>query len=265
MGKIDFKDKWVVVTGASSGLGRAIARYLAKYEKANLVIAARRKERLEELKKELESAHGTKVEILTVDLSNSIDVDRLFQKAVERPIYGIVNNAGLTHYGKSEFANMDYYEKMIAVDFKALMHLSLRFLDYFLEKGEGAILNVTSLGAFSTMPYQNIYSACKHAAQTFTEGLNKEYADSNVVISSFAPGGIATEMNVISGLDKKFSLDSPFNMNADRVAKLAVKAFKKKKFLVVPGLLNKVTLFLLRLSSRNFSARAAERTYRPPT
>ncbi|UCH98490.1 MAG: SDR family NAD(P)-dependent oxidoreductase [Candidatus Aminicenantes bacterium] len=264
MAKLDFRDKWVLVTGASSGLGRAIALYMAQKENANLVVAARRTKRLEQLKEEIESSGHSKVKIITVDLSEPGGAEYLFKKATEAvDIYAVINNAGITFYGKAEAAHLDEFEKIIAVNLKAVINLSLRFLSWFERKGEGAILNITSEAGLIPTPYQTVYSASKHAAQAFTEGLRLENRKSKVVISSFAPGGIATEMLTKSGLDKKHGLNSPLNMKADKVARLAVKAFKKKKFLSVPGVMNKLILFLVRFFPRKWLAAASELAYRP--
>lgn len=264
MAKLNFNKKWVLITGASSGLGRAIALYMAKEENANLVVAARRTGRLEQLKKEIQSSGDSKVEIVTVDLSEPGGAEDLFKKATEAvDIYAVINNAGITFYGKTEIAHLERFEKIIDVNLKALMVLSLKFLSWFEKKGEGAILNITSAAGLIPTPFQLIYSASKHAAQTFTEGLRLENRKSKVAISSFAPGGIATELLTKSGLDKKYDLNSPFNMKAERAAKLAVKAFKKKKFLSVPGFMNKLMLFLVRLFPRKLVATASELAYRP--
>lgn len=264
MAKLNFKNKWVLITGASSGLGRAIALYMAKKENANLVVAARRTERLEQLKKEIQSSGDSKVKIITNDLSHPKGPEDLFKKTTEAvDIYAVINNAGITFYGKAEVAHMDRFEKIIDVNLKALMVLSLMFLSLFEKKGEGAILNITSGAGLIPTPFQLVYSACKHAAQAFTEGLYMENRKSKVVISSFAPGGIATEMLTKSGLDKKHGLNSPFNMKAERAAKLAIRAFKKKKFLAVPGFMNKLMLFLVRLFPRKLVAAASELAYRP--
>jgi len=145
--------------------------------------------------------------------------------------------------------------------------LSLRFLSYFNERGNGAILNITSLGAYISVPYQSVYAASKHAARAFTEGLFREYhtcRKRGVYICSFAPGGIRTELLSRSGLDKKHPLDSPFNMKADVAARKAINAFKKKKYVSVPGILNKVVLFLATHLPRRLVTRAAEFVYRPP-
>jgi short-subunit dehydrogenase len=266
MAKLNFNNKWVLVTGASSGLGKAIALYLAKKEKAHLVITARRKEHLEQLKKEIESSSHSRVKIIPADLSRPGEVENLFRQAVEKTdIYALVNNAGFTFYGKAGVAHIDTFEKMIEVNLKALMNLSLRFLSWFQQEGKGerAILNVTSEAGLVPTPYQTVYSASKHAAQAFTEGLRMENREGRVAICAFAPGGIATELLTKSGLDKKSGLDSPFNMKVEKAAGKAVKAFKKKKFVSVPGFINKLILLLARFCPRKLVAAAAELVYRP--
>ncbi len=265
MAKLNFENKWVLVTGASSGLGKEIALYLARNEKANLIISARRMDRLEELKKEIKSSSDSEVKIIQADLGKSEDVETLFSKSTEMAdLYALVNNAGLTFYGKAEAAELERFQLITRLNFLALVTLSLRFLDWFENKGTGAILNVTSEAGFVPIPYQAVYAASKHAAQAFTEALIMENRKSPVVISSYAPGGIATEMLSYSGLDKKYSPDSAVNMNAAKAAKLAVKAFKKKKFLYVPGIMNKLTVFLVRFFPRKLVAWASELIYRPP-
>jgi hypothetical protein len=267
MAKLNFENRWVLITGASSGLGREMARHLAAVEKANLIVTARRKERLEQLKKEIESTHPVRVEVLPADLNRDEDVDRLFKRATETAeVYALINNAGLTGYGKTNPADMDAYEKIMNVNFKALMKLSLRFLSYFIERGNGALLNITSLGAYIPIPYQNVYAASKHAARVFTEGLFREYhayRKKGVFICSFAPGGIRTELLHNSGLDQKYPADSPFNMKADVAARKAINAFKKKKYVSVPGAVNKLALFLAVHLPRHLVTWAAEFIYRP--
>ncbi len=265
MSKLNFRNKWVVVTGASSGLGKEIARYLAKYEKANLIIAARRVKKLEQLKKEIEQDNNTKVEVVGVDLSQSEGVDFLFNIATKiGPIYGIINNAGLTYYGKTEKAKIENYNQVVNLNFNAVMKLSLLFLDYFRDMGQGGLLNITSEAAFIPIPYQSVYSASKHASQSFTDALREENRKTGIVISSFAPGGIATEMITKSGIDKKISKDSIFNMKPDKAAKKAIKAFKRGKSISVPGFINKLTLFFVHIFPRKWVVRIAGFIYIPP-
>lgn len=265
MAKLNFKDKWILITGASSGLGREMARLLAKREKAHLVVTARRKERLEDLKTEIESSGNTRVEILQADLNNTDDVELVFKKAVEiADIYAVINNAGLSFYNISKETDIDVFEKIIRVNLLAPMRLCLKFISYFQQKGGGAILNITSETGLVLVPYQSAYSASKHGIQAFTEGLHMEYRGSGITICSFAPGGVITEMITNIGLEKKIELHSRVNMKADIAARKAIKAFKKKKFLVVPGLLNKATVFVVRFLPRWLVAFLAEIIYRPP-
>lgn len=265
MAKLNFKNKWILITGASSGLGKEMARYLAVKENANVIIAARRKGNLDELKKEIESACNSQVIVLEADVSTSQGVDQLFQDAVKAAdIDAVVNNAGITFYGISVESQLDYFQKIINVNLNAVMRLSLKFLSYFQQRGSGALLNITSETAFIPIPFQNVYAASKHAAQAFTEALYMEYRKSGIVISSVAPGGIATEMLTLSGLDKKHGMDSPFNMKADVAARKAIKAFKRKKFVYVPGFMNKLTVFLVRFFPRKWVARMTALIYDPP-
>ena len=186
MGKIDFKDKWVVITGASSGLGEAIALELAKKESANLIITARRVERLKDLKERIENDYKREVIIIKSDLSDPGSVENLFRESTEKKeIFGIINNAGMTDFNPADIKDFDKYENIIEVNMIALMKLSLMFLDYFKKKGEGAILNITSMGAFFPLVYQGAYTASKHGAQVFTEILSKDNSGKNITISSF--------------------------------------------------------------------------------
>ncbi len=263
MGKLDFKNKWLVVTGASSGLGEALALELASKEGANLIITARRKEKLDSLKSRIESEFKREVIVIESDLSDPKSVENLFRESTgKREIFGIINNAGMTDFNPADIKDFEKYEKIIEVNMKAPIKLSLLFLDYFKKKGEGAILNITSMGAFFPLVYQGAYTASKHGAQVFTEILSKENSGENITISSFAPGGIATEMLSNSGLDKLRGSDDFFNWSAERVAAKAIKSFKKKKLLGIPGFVYKLMLFLKRFMPKKALLKAAERTYR---
>lgn len=263
MGKLNFKDKWVVVTGASSGLGEAIAIELAKSEEANLVITARRVERLANLKERIENEFKREVIIIGSDLSDPSSAKNLFDQSIKnKEIFGLINNAGMTDFNPADIKDFEKYEKIIEVNLMSLMRLSLMFLDYFNRKGEGAILNITSMGAFFPLVYQGAYAASKHAAQVFTEIIRTENKNRNVTISSFAPGGIATEMLSSSGLDKLRDADDFFNWSAERVALKAVRSFKKKKLLSVPGFAYNFGLILKRILPRKTLLYFLEKSYR---
>lgn len=263
MGKIDFKEKWIVVTGASSGLGEALALELASKEGANLIITARRKERLDSLKSRIEDEFKREVIVIESDLSDPESVKNLFSESTtQKDIFAIINNAGMTDFNPADIKDYEKYEKIIEVNLKSLMRLSLMFLDYFKKRGEGAILNITSMGAFFPLVYQGAYTASKHGAQVFTEILSKENKNKNITISSFAPGGIATEMLSNSGLDKLRGADDPFNWSAEKVAEKAIRSFKKGKLLSIPGFVYNFGLILKRILPRKTLLYFLEKSYR---
>jgi len=264
MSRLSFENKTVVITGAASGLGRALAKRMAAIEKAHLVVADCRADRLETLKREIEAAYPAKVRTVTVDLGSADGAKILFENATAgEDVYALINNAGLSFYGKTLDRPFSDYRELIQVNCLTVFETTAVFLKYFLEKGEGAILNVTSLGGLIALPYQNVYSATKHAAQAFTESLRAEYGGKRIVICTYAPGGIATEMITRSGLDRHFRMDSRLLMRPERAAELAVRAFKRKKLICVPGALNKLTLVVHRLTTKKHALRTARRIYEP--
>jgi uncharacterized protein len=259
MKRLDFKDRWIVVTGASSGLGWQIARRLALREGANLVVAARRADRLEQLAAEIRSSSGSQVLVVPVDLAEPGAARALFTAATSgRTIYGLVNCAGLTHFGRTLDASDDTIEQVIAVNLLAEVRCTLLFLRRFLEQGEGAVLAVTSIGAFVPLPFQNVYAATKAGVQSFMEGLAQEYRGRGVSFCTFATAGIDTDMI----RDSKFG-GAAFNMPPAKAAAHAVDGFKAGRMRHVPGAMGKTIVFLVRHAPRSLVLRVARSLFRP--
>lgn len=264
MRKLNFKNRWVLVTGASSGLGREMALELALQEEANLVITARRRQKLDLLKEEIERQKAVRVEIIQADLSLEDGAEKLFQKATAiAPVYALINNAGITFYGKTEKKHLPFYEKIVRVNFLAAMKLNLLFIPYFEEQGGGAILNVTSNGAFIPMPYQNVYAASKSAFQFFCEAQWEEIRKSGIVMCQYAPGGIYSEMFSKSGLDKQVPRNKLFMMEAHTAARKAIRAFKNRRVLTITGPVYKVLHFIIRFFPRKWVVHVAGKIYKP--
>jgi short-subunit dehydrogenase len=264
MRPIDFTGRLVVVTGASSGLGREIARCLALREGAHLVITARRRDRLESLKAELESRCASRVHVVVLDLAAMDGPETLYRAASAiGEVFGLVNCAGITFYGRSLEAPMEKSLQIVAVNQVAVMKLTMLFLDDFLQRGSGAILCVTSVAAFQPTPFQNVYSATKHAIRSFMAGLAREYRRKGVSFSTFAPGGMATEMITLSGMDRKHGMSSPFNMDPALAARKALSTFKRRRLYSVPGVIYKTVMFLFRLAPRKVISWALSKIYEP--
>ena len=154
MNPMELRGRWVLVTGASSGLGREMAKILAVRYGANLVIAARREDRLLELSRELERDAGVKVEICVADLSNLGDVDRVISKATEgRALFGAILNAGVTHFGPYADLSWDDFRSMLDTNVTATVRLSTALIPH-LEAQGGGLMIVSSMAGIFPVPYQ---------------------------------------------------------------------------------------------------------------
>ena len=261
---LDLSGKLVVVTGASSGLGREIALCLALEEKADVVVAARRRDRLEALKADIQSRSPSRAHVVVVDLGAPDASETLFRESTALGTVGaLVNCAGITFYGRTLDAPADTSQRIIAVNQIAAMKNTLLFLRYFLERGCGGILTVTSVYGLIPGPYQNAYAASKHAMQTFMEGLAGEYRGRGVTLSTFAAGGMATEMIQHAGLDRRHGADSFLFLDTARAARAAISSFKRGRLVLIHGVVYKAAALLARITSRRFGVWLSERIMRP--
>jgi len=197
--------KLALVTGASSGIGEAFAERLAQ-EGWNLIVVARRRERLEKLAIRL-AACGGDVEVLEADLASYADAQSVAQVAAEMPLDLLVNNAALAHY--MQFVDLPPASARELVDLNVLapVLLSRAALPRMLERGTGAIINVSSLLAFSggwqgpQLPQRAVYASTKSFLLTFTQILAAELSDTGVRVQVLCPGVVRTEFHSRQGLD----------------------------------------------------------------
>lgn len=261
---MNFRSKWVLVTGASSGLGREMARQLARDHQANLILVARRAERLQELKTELEKEAGVSVVCLVADLSREADVERVFERAVEgRDVYGVILNAGVTYFGAHLALPWAEFQKILATNVTATVRLTDLFVPYLIAKGQsGGLMLVSSMTGLIPCAYQTAYSATKGFLINFGRGLYHELQGQPVSVTTFAPGGIATEMGELSGTDKTYGADSMLIQSADACAREAIDALKRRRYMAIPGRLNRIQIFFSPLLSRRFLGDMLAATYR---
>lgn len=259
---MQLSEKWVLVTGASSGLGTEVARALARDHGAKPILVARRAERLESIADELRQAHGVEVATIAADLSRQEDVDRVFDEATAgRQLHAAVLNAGVTHFGDNRDLDWEGFEALLATNVTSSVRLSSRLVPYLIDQdGGGGIMFVTSLAGLVPVPYQTAYSATKAFMTTYGQGLYHELAKENVSVTTFAPGGIDTDMVAPHGFKKHFG-DMQMQSPQD-CAHAALRAMVARDYLHVPGLLNRVQLFLPRLVPRKLSTAIVARAYR---
>ncbi|OLR94424.1 SDR family NAD(P)-dependent oxidoreductase [Actinokineospora bangkokensis] len=192
-----FRPSRSLVTGASSGIGVAFARELAA-RGSDLVLVARREERLERLASELRTAHGITCETVAFDLS----VDRA-GAALRAQVSGdfdlVVNNAGFAAQGPFLTGSGEEFARVIAVDVRAVVDVCREFLPAMVKRGRGAIVNVSSTTAFQPVPSLAVYSAAKAFVQSFSQSLWYEAKENGVTVFALAPGPTRTEFFEVIG------------------------------------------------------------------
>jgi NADP-dependent 3-hydroxy acid dehydrogenase YdfG len=188
----DIKDKVVVITGASSGLGEAAARHLSRHG-AKLVLGARRLERLQALAKELSLGNDAAVQ---TDVTQCPQVKHLVDHAVQSHgrIDAIINNAGLMAHSLLERARMEEWDRMIDVNIKGVLYGIAAALPYMKARKSGHIINVSSVAGHKVAPGGALYSATKHAVRVISEGLRQEVKPYNIRTTVISPGAVATEL-----------------------------------------------------------------------
>jgi len=249
-----------VVTGASSGIGAAYAQILAQ-SGANLVLAARRADRLQALAGELVEKFGVEAHVVPVDLQRAEGVAKLFAAATEiGPVQVLVNNAGLGAYGPFLDEPLERHRLTIDVNVTALMDLAHRFGNHMREHQKPSwISNVASLASFQSSPGYAVYSASKYFVRIFSETLAHELRDSAVTISCLCPGGVWTEFMEQVGTEIT-EKGKKVMMSADAVATIAIDGMLRGKVVVVPGAMNRIAATLPRFVPRELALTVAGRT-----
>ncbi len=230
-----------LVTGASAGIGACIARELAA-RRHNLVLVARRKERLDALAKDLVAKHGIRAETISCDLGKPAPRGRLPGRIAEKglDIEVLVNNAGFATNGPFHESEPERELEQVRVLVEAVVALSSAFIPGMVERGRGAILNVSSTAGMQPLPYSAGYSAAKAYVTTFSEALHHELGRHGVTVTALAPGPVLTDFWEISGWEvtggQTFERAVPRQawISAEQAARAGVNGLAAGKRVVVP-------------------------------
>ena len=260
---IGSKEKYALVTGASSGIGYELAMLLAKDGK-DIVVVARSRDRLEELKSAIEKKHGTKVKVLAKDLADPKAPVEIFSE-LEKEKIGVdvlVNNAGFGVYGMFLETDLQQELDMIQVNAVSLIQLTKLFLKGMVKDKSGYILNSASLCAFLPTPLEAVYCSTKSFVLHFSEALANELKGTGVSVTCLCVGLASTEFHKRARMDNCRATKRKM-MDAAVVAEAGYKALKKGKLIEIPGLVYKFAPWFARFAPRKVVTRVVRSQHEP--
>jgi uncharacterized protein len=239
-----------LVTGASSGLGTGFARKLAA-QKTNLLLVARRAERLELLAAELQEAHGVKVFVLAQDLAVPGAANKVYDhcRKNDLTVETLINNAGFGARGSFTDLDGKWQAEMIQLNCTALMELCHVFVPGMIQRTSGGVLNVASTAAFQPGPWMAVYYATKAFVLSFSEALHEEVKIHGVHVSALCPGPTQTEFADVADLGGT-DLFKMFAGKPDAVERHGLAALKANKAVKISGLMNWVIAQSMRFTPR---------------
>lgn len=257
--------KWALVTGASAGIGVALARELAAGG-ANLLLTARRKDRLQQLAQELSAAHQIRTEVFAADLAQPDAAQQIFAFTLAKQIEIelLVNNAGFGSYGEFAAAETQRLLDMVQVNCGAVVHLTRLYLPQMLQRKRGDILIVASTSSFQAVPFISTYAATKAFDLLLAEGLAEEVRPFGVRVCALCPGSTESEFHEVAGQTGLMAAMRN-QETAEKVARVGLRALAAGKSYVISGTGNYLGAHSQRLVPRRLVTRVTAKMFRPRT
>ena len=252
----------VVITGASSGIGRAMVKTFARHGHAVLAVA-RREDRLQALCREMADQQAAPVHCIALDLASRDTPQILLDEAnrVFGKVHVLINNAGISPYQKFHELDYNLIHQIIAVNIQSLTELCHLFMPHMLAHGEPShVVNVGSVGGYAPLPNFAVYSGTKHYVRIFTNLLYHEYRGSNIRVSALHPGGTLTEFLALAGEQVKKAGEKGM-MTPEQVAEIAYSAILKGQRVIIPGVINKLACLMGKLFPFPLAIRVMELVY----
>jgi uncharacterized protein len=257
----EWQGKWALVTGASAGIGVALANELAAGG-THLVLTARRRDRLEELARTLGQRHGIRTAVFGADLAKPDAPEKIYdftkQQALEIDL--LINNAGFGQYGELTQVPVQRLLDMVQVNCTAVVHLSRLYLADMVARHRGDVLIVASTAAFQAVPYISTYAATKAFDLLFAEGLAEEMRPHGIRVCALCPGSTESEFHAIAGQEKFTSKNQE---TGQKVARTGLQALAAGKSYVISGLGNYLGAQSQRIVPRRLVTRIAANMFRP--
>jgi uncharacterized protein len=257
----EWKGKWALVTGASAGIGVALAEELAAGG-THLVLTARRLERLQEVARGLSKKHGVQTQVFAADLARRDAPQQIFDFTKEKGlrIDLLINNAGFGQYGELQQVETQRLLDMVEVNCTAMVYLTRLFLPDMVARRSGDILILASTAAFQAVPYISTYAATKAFDLFFAEGLAEEMKPHGIRVCALCPGSTESEFHTVAG-QEQFARKN--QETAEKVARTGLQALAKGKSYVISGFGNYLGAHSQRLVPRRVVTRVAGNMFRP--
>jgi uncharacterized protein len=253
-----------LVTGASSGIGAAIAKELAS-RGYSVALTARREERLQSLATELTAEHGVAAEAIACDLGDPAERERLADelRTRGRAVEVLVNNAGFGHQADFSTSPRERMVEMVRLNVEAVVDLTSRFLTPMNERGRGTIINIASTAAFQPLPGSAVYAASKSFVLSFSEAIRTELRGSGVTVTAVCPGPVKTEFTEVAGVSGvEDRTPGVVWMSAEEIARHAIDGAARDRRVVVPGAINRATALAGQHSPRSVALPLISRIWR---
>lgn len=239
--------QYVVITGASLGLGKAMAHECAKRD-LNLILLALPNENLPGLGNELQKKYGIEVACKEVDLTNPTELEQTAEWINRNfNVKALINNAGMGGSNSFQAINSQYIDTIIMLNIRALVHLTHKLIDNLKANSKSYILNIASMASFGPMPYKTVYPASKAFVYSFSRGLYTELKPEGITVCVAHPGGMATNKNVSSRINSHNRLIRSTILSPERTAEICVRQMLKGDSLIIPGFMNKMSWLFFKI------------------
>lgn len=252
--------RYTLITGASEGIGEAFTRYLAS-NNHHLIIIARNEKKLNDLKNELVKKYSIEVIVLSIDLSTKDAAQTVYNYCIRNKIEVniIINNVGFGFTNTFEKLQLEYCENIIALNNLFPLQLCKLFAPIMMNKNS-YILNVSSMAGLLPVPFKSVYVATKYFMTGLSLSLYQEFKQSGPHICVVCPGGVPTNEKIIARMNQYKGLKRSSFTSKELVAEYSIKQMYQKKIIIIPGLLNKLSYLLMRITPLKLRLKLLEKT-----
>jgi len=261
--KTESNHLFTLITGASAGIGQALAVESAKKHK-NLILTALPGENLGELSKRLADEYGIIVKYLEIDLTEKNAPHHVYNWCAQQrlSVNGLINNAGMMNRGSFEDHSIQFYETMMRLNMIAVVLLTRLFLPELKRQKSSSILNLGSMASFLPIPYKTIYAATKAFIYSFSIGLREELRGSRVKVHLLCPGSVPTNQEIRNRIAVDGWLSKLSILHPDKVARITLRKMENQVEVIVPGMINRIYLSLGNFIPKSLRPKLIARVFR---